>query len=179
MAAPRYLATGTTGPTEVPAVQVSTGAANANGIPALNANGLLDASMLGNAPAGAAGASGVVSAQLAATEAIAAGALCNAYSAAGTESVQNADGAQPGTKPVNCYAPAAIASGATGTVVFSKSLITGLAGLTPGPAFLSDATKGGVQAAGSTIAGHTFQKVGEALSATTLLFAPEQPIVRA
>ena len=204
MAAPRYLAVTATGTGEVAAAQasgspnavVSTGAdgliaasllgnapapatvttggaGNAGRIPALNGSGVFDASMLVNAPAG------LLSLQLAATEAVAQGALCNIFSASGTESVQNADGSAAGTKPCNGYAPAAIAQGATGTVVVSKSVITGLSGLTPGPAFLSETAKGGVQAAGSTTAGHTFQKVGEALSANTLLFDPQQSIVRA
>ena len=168
MAAPRYLATGAVGPTEVAAAQTS---GSPNQVVATGADGLIAAALLGNAPAGA------VTAQLTATEAIAAGALCNAYSASGTESVQNADGSVQ-TKPTNCYAPAAIASGAAGVVVFSKAVVTGLAGLTPGPAFLSEATKGGIQAAGSSTAGHAFQKIGEALSATTLLFDPQPPILR-
>lgn len=172
MAAPRYLATGTVGSTEVAAIETTTGSAQAEKIIATGADGLIDASFLTKAP-------GTVSLQATASEAITAGALVNVYSNSGAAAAQNADGSVAGTKNCNGYAPAAIASGATGTIIVSNGVITGLTGLTAGTAYLSETSKGAVQAAGSTTAGHTFQRIGTALTTTTLYFDPDPGIVRA
>lgn len=165
----RVMAQGAKAVYEYVAVTVG-GAANAFQIPALNASGMLDVTMM---PTGI----GPDTEQMPASEALAAGALVNIYSNAGTVTARNADGSTTG-KQADGFVMAAVASGSQATV-FLSGLNTTLSGLTAGLAFLSDTAAGGVSAAGATIAGHTFQQVGVVTAAGHLQFNPQEPVTRA
>lgn len=139
-------------------IQTSAGAGSAGAIPALNAAGQIDSTMLP--------ASNSIS--FTASEAIAAGALINLWSNAGTINIRNADQTATG-KQADGYAPSAIASAATGTVVLSDGLITGLSGLTVGSQYWLG-TAGGVTTTPPSTAGYISQYVGKALTTTELDF---------
>lgn len=147
-------------------VQSSAGSASAGDIVALNSAGQIDATMLG-------AASGEASISATASEAISAGAIVNVYNNAGTVSVRNADNTAAG-KEATGFALAAIASGATGTITL-QGVVTGLSGLTPG-AYQFLGTVGGLVSAAPTAAGSITQMVGTALSATSVMFRPSDPI---
>lgn len=134
-----------------------------------------DRLVLGPATTAAIDVSGAVdaaaSADVVASEAIAAAAFVNVYSASGAK-VRNAN-ATDGSKPVNGFAPAAIANGATGAVRGSGGKITGLAGLTPGATYYLDTSAGAITAVPPSGSGNLVQEIGVAVSATELLFNPK------
>jgi hypothetical protein len=143
--------------TEVTAVESSAGSGDEGKIVALNASGLIDPTMLP--------ASG--STTFTSSEAIAAGALVNIWNSTGVK-VRNADNAAIG-KQAHGYAPSAITSGATGTIVLGEGIITGLSGLTVGvQQFLGSA--GAVTATPPTASASIVQPVGVAISASSLSF---------
>ncbi|MBS3025577.1 hypothetical protein [Acidiphilium multivorum] len=147
-------------------VQSSAGSASAGDIVALNSAGQIDPTMLG-------AASGEASISATASEAISAGAIVNVYNNAGTVSVRNADNTAAG-KEATGFALAAIASGATGTVTL-QGVVTGLSGLTPG-AYQFLGTVGALVSAPPSTSGSITQIVGTALSATSVMFRPSDPI---
>jgi hypothetical protein len=146
------------------------GVANAFQVPALNAAGQLDVTMM---PTGV----GPDTEQMVASEALSAGALVNVYANSGAPNARNADGSTTG-KQADGFVLAAVAAGGQATVYLS-GLNTAVSGLTPGLAFLSDTALGGVAAAGATAAGRTFQQVGVVTQAGHLQFAPQVPVTRA
>ena len=95
-------------PQQYSPLQTSAGVGSAGQIPALNAAGLIDSTML---PTEAV-------ASFTAKEAIAQGAFVNVTNVTGTWEVQNAN-ATDATKPANGWAPNAISMGGTGPVNFS------------------------------------------------------------
>jgi hypothetical protein len=149
---------------EARANQTSAGAGDAGKLVGLNSAGLIDATML-------AGISGLITITVLASAAIAAGQLVRVYNNAGTANVKPADNTTAGNE-ANGFAPGAIGSGASGTVQIGEGLITGLTGLTVGPAFLG--ASGAVAAAAPSSAGNSVQRVGDAISATSLYFQPSQ-----
>jgi hypothetical protein len=165
MAADKYLKIGSTGfPTEQAGATTST----ANAIPALDAGGKLDSTMM---PTGF----GTDSATMTAGEALSAGNLVYITSS-GT--VMKAD-ANAVAKAAVGFVLASISNAASGTVYF-EGTVTGLTGLTPGAAqFLSDATTGGVISTVVSGAGKIVQPVGTAVTSTTMTFEAGEPIVRA
>lgn len=182
--------------TEEAALRTSAGAADADKIPALNAAGVLDASIV-NGVAASAGASdagkvaqldaagridqsmmptglGADTASIVASEALAAGDLVNIWNSAGTAKVRKADAAGNG-KEAHGFVLAAVANAASATVYFEGTNTQG-AGLTPGPQFLSATTPGRTVAAAPNGAGQTVQRVGFATSATEMNFQSGVPI---
>ena len=151
-------------------ILASSGAASSGAVPALNASGTLDVTFM---PAGL----GADVATMTASEAIAAGAFVNVWSNAGAFSVRNADGSVTG-KQADGFVLSALASGASGTVYFG-GLNTSVTGMAPGLVYLSDTAIGGAMVSGATTAGHTFQQIGMALSATSIQFDPQVAVVRA
>jgi hypothetical protein len=153
--------------TLIPAAIVG-GTNNAYEIGALGPNGTFDVSMM---PSGF----GVDAENKPATEAIAAGALVNVWLSGSTPSIRNADNTSAG-KPAVGFCPAAIASGASGTVYYS-GIITGLTGLTVGSEYYLG-TVGGVVLGSSlpTNTGTIIQSIGIALTTTTLQFNPQPQI---
>ncbi|MEN3338305.1 MAG: hypothetical protein V7647_1981, partial [Acidobacteriota bacterium] len=106
-----------------------------------------------------------------ASEAIAAASFVNIYSSSGAK-VRKAN-ATDDTKPVNGFAPAAIANGASGSVQGAGCKVTGLAGLTPGATYYLDTAAGGITVTPPSGSGNLVQEVGVAVSATEILFNPK------
>ncbi len=158
--------------TEILGTIVSTGAANDGDIVALDSTGKLDVSVL---PVGL----GPEVALVPASESLAAGDLVNFWTDAGVIKARKADGATTG-KQADGFVLSAFAPAATATVYLPSNINTSVAGLTPGTEyFLSATTPGGLSATPPAGAGKTSQVVGKALSATSLGFVPEAPIVTA
>lgn len=185
--------------TEETALTTSAGAGDADRIPALNAAGVLDATIINSKTSSAgAGDSGKVvaldsagridstmmpvgigadTASITASEALAAGDFVNVYNVAGTANIRKADGSTAG-KEAHGFVLAAVASAASGTVYF-EGTNTQCTGLTPGVQFLSGTTPGKCTDTAATGSGKVVQIVGFAISATAVNFQSELPIVLA
>lgn len=163
MAGDKILAKGTTnGVTEYQPVQVG-GVGNANKVPALNAAGEFDVTMI----------PGVNVTTFIAAGAISAGDLVNIFNNAGVANVRKADNTgATASKRAHGFAPAAIADLATGTVTFDGSLDIAVAGLTPGDEYYLGTAGGLIDAAtaAALTGGPAIQSVGVAKSATILAF---------
>lgn len=185
--------------TEESALTTSAGAADADKIPALNANGVLDATIV-NSKTSSAGAGdagklpaldgtgrldasflpvgiGADTGTIVASEALAAGDLVNIWNNAGTANVRKADATAAG-KEAHGFVLAAVANGANAAVYF-EGTNTQCSGLTPGVQYLSATTAGTPTAASPAGAGKVTQRVGFAISATAMNFQSEPPIVLA
>lgn len=185
--------------TEEAALTTSAGAADSNKIPALNASGVLDATILNakNTSAGAADAAkvplldstgrldasmmpvgiGADTGSIVASEALSAGDLVNIWNNAGTANVRKADASTAG-KEAHGFVLTAVASAASATVYF-EGTNTQCTGLTPGVQYLSATTPGKSVSAAPTAANQVTQVVGFAVSATALNMQAEPPIVLA
>ena len=185
--------------TEETTLTTSAGAGDANKIPALNASGVLDASLL-NAKTTSAGAGdsgkvvaldgsgridltmmpsgiGADTASILASEALAAGDLINIWNNVGTANMRKADASTSG-KEAHGFVLAAVSNGASGSAYFEGSN-TQQTGLTPGVQFLSATTPGKATNVAPTGAGKIVQRVGLATSATAFNFEAGDPIVLA
>lgn len=167
---PALNASGVLDPTIINGVSVSTGAGSASKTAMLDASGKLDVSMM---PTGIAADVSVITA----SEALAAGDVVNIYNNAGTANCRKADASTSG-KEARGFVLAAVASGAAATVYF-EATDTQVTGLTPGVQFLSATTPGKTTTTAPTAAGHIVQRVGFATSATSLNFNAGEPIVLA
>ena len=148
------------------------GAAAAFQIPALGPTGQLDPSMM---PTGV----GADIQFMPATESLGAGAWINIWTNGGVTSARNADGSAANAgKPVNGFVLAAVAQGAQ-AAVYMDGLNTAVTGQSQGPVYLSDVNPGQGAAASPTIAGHTAQLIGDAVSATAVHFRRGLPIILA
>ena len=181
--------------TEETTLTTSAGAADANKVPALNAQGVLDDTITNASVISAANklakydASGKLdisvmptgigadTAIITASEALAAGDLVNIWNNAGTANVRKADANSAG-KEAHGFVLSAFASSAPATVYFENSN-NQQSGMTPGVQFLSIATPGKTQATAPTGTGKIVQKVGFAVSATVLNFQYAEPITLA
>lgn len=171
MAGNKYLSNNAGSLTEVVASQTSAGAGDAGKIPALDATGRLDTTMM---PVGLV----PDTASIQATENISAGDLVNTYDGgAGVFRCRKADASVAG-KEAHGYVLAAVLSGANAQIYF-EGPNTQVSGLTPGNRYLSVTTPGGTQAAAPTVAGQIVQRVGLATSATVLNFEGHLPITLA
>jgi hypothetical protein len=158
---------------EKEATTASTGVTDAGKVPALDATGRLDITMM---PVGV----GSEALTVTASETITAPALVNIWNDGGVLKARYADAsaASAGKRAVG-YVTSTINSGASGTVFF-EGRITGLSALTPGAVyFLSGTTPGAPTATAPTTSGHCVQEIGVALSATEITFEPQTPVVRA
>lgn len=160
-------------PYEVEATEVSTGAAEAGDIVALDSTGKLDISLM---PTGI----GADVAVIEASESLDAGDLVNIYDNSGPL-VRLADASAANAGEIaHGYVLDSVTSGNNATVYFEGSN-NQLSGLTPGTTYaLSHTTPGGVIAlASATVTpGHSLQIVGVATSATTLNVEFGKPIIR-
>lgn len=156
---------------EIAGVVVSAGAASDGALAALDASGKLDASLM---PAGI----GANTVPATATEALNANDLVNVYNNAGVASVRKADATVEG-KECNGFVKAAFANGAAATVYGSGSVMSGLAGLTTGDRQYLGIVAGVRTTVPPSAAGNVVQKIGEAMSATTIAFEPEEPVTLA
>lgn len=185
--------------TEEFALTTSAGAGDANRLPALNASGVLDPTITnGTIVSAGAGSSGKLTqldatgrldtsvmpvgigadtAQIVASEALAAGDCVNVWNNAGTANLRKADGSTSG-KEAHGFVLASFASSATATVYF-EGTNTQVTGLTPGVQYLSAATPGKTTSTAPTTSGGVVQVVGFAVSATAMNFQSELPIVLA
>lgn len=154
--------------TEKASVQSSAGAGDAGKIPALDASGRLDSTMM---PTGIAADTATVTA----SENLAAGDLVNIWNSTGAK-VRKADATTAG-KEAHGFVTGAVISGASATVYF-EGTNAGVTGLTPGVQFLST-TAGLATATAPSGAGNVVQRVGFATAATSLNFQSETPIVLA
>lgn len=144
----------------------SAGAGDSGKLPALDAAGRLDTSFM---PIGVA----ADTASITASEALSAGDLVNIWSSTGAKA-RKADATTSG-KEAHGFVIAAVSSSASATVYFigSNALVTGL---TPGVQYLST-TAGLTTTTPPSGSGNVVQRVGVAVSATNLNFAPEVPII--
>lgn len=183
--------------TEESALVTSAGAGDSGKIPALNASGVLDSTIVNSKTTSAgAGDSGKVVAldgsgridstmmpvgigadtqTVTTSEAIASGDLVNIWDSTGAK-CRKADAAVAG-KEAHGFVLVGVGSGASATVFFEGSN-TAMAGLTPGPQFLST-TAGTTTATAPSGSGNVVQRVGFAVSATTMNFQSGVPIVLA
>lgn len=115
---------------------------------------------------------GGVTASITASEALTAGQLVNLHTVTGAIRMRKAN-ATDTSKPAQGFVLANVSSSAVGTFYGPGQVITGLSGLTPGATYWLDTTGGAltVTAPSTTLNGD--QEVGQALSATTLLFNPK------
>jgi hypothetical protein len=184
--------------TEQAALTTSAGAGDAQRLPALNASGVLDATIVNSTTTSAgAGSSGKLpaldaagridssmmpvgigadTAAIVASEALSAGNFVNVYSNAGTANVRKADATAAG-KEAHGFVLAAVASSGTATVYF-EGTNTGVTGLTPGVQFLAT-TAGTSSVTAPSGSGNMVQRLGVATSATSMNFEPSDPIVLA
>ncbi len=146
------------------------GAGNAGKIPELDGNGRLKQLMMPNGI-------GPDTSAITASEALAAGDFGNIWNDGGTAKVRKADGGTPG-KEAHCFVLEAVAQDAPAMVYFEGSNDQ-LAGLTPGPVFLSAVNPGQAVSAAPNAAGQIVQRLGIATSATEVNFERSQPIVLA
>jgi hypothetical protein len=168
MAGNKYLTNNAGTITEVASLQSSAGAGDAGKIPALDAAGRLDNSMM---PSGI----GADTASVTSSENLAAGDLVNIWNSTGAK-VRKADATTAG-KEAHGFVLSAVTSPAAATVYFEGSN-TGVTGLTPGPQFLST-TAGVATATAPSGAGNVVQRVGFATAAAALNFQAGVPIVLA
>lgn len=183
--------------TEEAALLTSAGAGDADRVPALNASGVLDSTIVNSKTTSAgAGDSGKVvaldaagkidntmmpvgvggdSTTMTASENLAAGDFVNVWNNSGAK-VRKADATVAG-KEAHGFVLGAISSAASGTVYFEGSN-TGVTGQTPGPVFLST-TAGTATATAPSGSGNVVQRIGFAISATAINFQSQPPVTLA
>lgn len=147
----------------------SAGATDSGKLPALDASGRLDTTMM---PVGVAADTALILS----SEALTAGALVNVWNNAGVFSARKADATISG-KEAHGFVLTAFGSAVTATVYFIGSN-TGVTGLTAGPQYLQT-TAGTSASTPPTGSGNIVQRVGVAVSATSLNFAISAPILLA
>lgn len=197
MAVRKYLKNNAGVITEEAAVNSSAGAGDEGKIPALNASGVLDSTIV-NSVATSAGAGdagkvvkldgagkldstmmptgvGADTQTITASEALSAGNLVNIHDSSGAK-VRKADATTAG-KEAHGFVLAGVSNGASATVYF-EGTITGLSGLTAGVQYLQT-TAGTAGTTAPSGSGNAVQRVGVATSATTLNFESQPPIILA
>lgn len=150
----------------------SAGAGDAGKIPALDAGGKLDSTLM---PSG----TGLDTIAVAVEDAagLAAGDLVNIFDNAGTPKVRRADASNGRT--AHGYVITAYADAASATV-YKEGTNNQLSGMTAGAVqYLSGTTPGARTPTAPTTAGHIVQRVGVAYSATDMDWEPALPITLA
>ena len=155
--------------TERAGLQSSAGAGDAGKIPALDASGRIDNSMM---PVGI----GADTATIAASENLAAGDFVNIWNDSGTAKARKADATSAG-KHAHGFVLSSVTSGNNATVYF-EGTNTSVSGLTPGDQYLAT-TAGLTVSTAPSGSGNVVPRLGVATSATALNFEPLQPIVLA
>lgn len=165
---PALNASGVLGATIVNSKTTSAGAGDSGKVVALDGSGRIDSTMM---PVGI----GADTQTVTTSEAIASGDLVNIWDSTGAK-CRKADATVAG-KEAHGFVLVGVGSGASATVFFEGSN-TAMAGLTPGPQFLST-TAGTASATAPSGSGNVVQRVGFAVSATTMNFQSGVPIVLA
>jgi hypothetical protein len=168
MAGDKYIYNNAGALTEKAAVQASAGAGDAGKIPALDAAGRLDTTMM---PVGIAADTAIITA----SEALAAGDFVNVHNSTGAK-VRKADATVAG-KEAHGFVLSAVSNAASATVYF-EGTNTGVTGQTPGPVFLAT-TAGQASGTAPSGTGNVVQRVGFAISATAINFQSQPPVVLA
>lgn len=169
MAAQKFIRNDAGSLKETPALQVSTGVSDAGKIPALDENGRLDSTLM---PVGF----GSDVAEVVTSESLSAGDFVNIWNSAGTFKVRKADASVEG-KEAHGFVVSAFISGASAKVYFEETN-TQVTGQVPGRVYLST-TAGQGSTTAPTTAGNIVQIIGFAVSATSINFQYNQPIVLA
>lgn len=169
MAGDKYIYNNAGTLTEKASIQSSAGAGDAGKIPALDAAGRLDTSMM---PTGI----GADTASVLASENLTAGNFVNIYNNGGTANCRKADATTTG-KEANGFVLSAVTSGQQATIYFEGSN-TQVAGATPGNVFLAT-TAGASTPTAPSSSGNVVQRIGVATSATSINVEFGQPIVLA
>jgi len=154
---------------EVEGLASSAGAGDAGKIPALDAGGKLDTSMM---PTGI----GADTYSVLASETLSAGDLVNIYDNAGTANCRKADATTSG-KEAHGFVLAAVTSGNNATI-YCQGDNDQVTGLTAGNLFLA-ITAGATTSTAPSASGNVVQKVGVAASATSFNFEAGNPIILA
>lgn len=196
MAVRKYLKNNAGVITEETSINTSAGAGDEGKIPALNASGVLDSTIVNSTTSSAgAGDSGKLAAldaagrldesmmpvgigadtsSIATSENLAAGDLVNIFNDGGTAKARKADATTAG-KEAHGFVLDAVTSPANATVYF-EGPNTSVTGLTPGVQYLTT-TAGTSSTTAPSASGNIVQRVGFATSATNLNFQSNQPIV--
>lgn len=183
--------------TEEAALTTSAGAGDAQKVPALNASGVLDATIVNakNTSAGAGDAGKLVqldgagridstmmpvgigadTSTITASEALAAGDFVNVWDSSGAK-VRKADATVAG-KEAHGFVLSAVSNAAAATVYF-EGANTGVTGMTPGPVFLAT-TAGTATNTAPSGSGNIVQRIGFATSATSVNFQSQPPVTLA
>jgi hypothetical protein len=161
MAGDKYLYNNGGIPTEKAAVQSSAGAGDAGKLPALDATGKLDSTLM---PVGIGSESDLI----ATTEDLAAGDFVNIYDATGTK-CRKADATTAG-KEANGFVLATTTSGQNATVYRTSQINTQLTSMTPGKVQYLSTTAGLRTETVPTGTGKVQQALGVAVSATEMRF---------
>lgn len=169
MAGNKYIKNNAGTLTEEAAIQASAGAGDAGKIPALDAAGRLDTSMM---PTGI----GADTAVVAASENLAAGDYVNIWSDIGTFKARKADATTAG-KIAHGFVLSAVTAPANATVYF-EGTNTQVTGQTPGTVFLST-TPGVGTATAPAATGNAVQRIGVAVSATAVNFDSQPEVILA
>jgi len=185
--------------TEEAALTTSAGAGDAQKVPALNASGVLDATIVNakNTSAGVGDAGkipqldaagrldqtmmptgiGADTATILTSEVLVAGDLVNIYNNASVANVRKADASVSG-KEAHGFVLAGFGAAVSATIYFEGQNAQ-LTGMTPGIQFLSSTVPGKTVATAPTGTGKVVQRVGLATSATSMNFEGSDPIVLA
>jgi hypothetical protein len=159
-------------PTEKPFTSQSTGAPDAGKGLALHTDGKLHPSVM---PPG----TGMSVLERTASEALAAGDFVNLWDDSGTIKARKADASTAG-KPADGYVVEAVAQGQTAAVYTDVGSVNAeCTGLTPGALHWLSTVAGALTTTPPTAAGALVQVVGRAVSATSLIFRPQEMGIRA
>jgi len=150
---------------------VSTGATDAAKVVALDGTGRIDQSMM---PVGI----GADTATIMASENLAAGDFVSVWDDAGTVKVRKADATAAGKEAVGFVLESATSG--TNALVYFEGSNTQLSGLTLGARYyLSAASAGGVVTTPPSAAGNVVQFLGKSISATSISFEPTDGVILA
>jgi hypothetical protein len=155
--------------TEIAGVVTSAGAGNDGDIPALDATGKLDVSVM---PVGI----GPEVQVMIASEALSAGDLVNIWLDVGVVKCRKADNSTAG-KEAHGFVLSAYSLGNSATVYGPSQMNTAKTGLTLAATYWLG-TAGGIVTASPSGSGVVSQVVGKSVSATTLMFNPLHPITQ-
>lgn len=154
--------------TEVLGIQSSAGAADAGKIPALDASGRFDSTMM---PIGVVADTKII----VASEALAAGDFVNVWNSTGAKA-RKADATTAG-KHAHGFVLASVANGGNATVYF-EGINTQVTGQTAGDVFLQT-TAGTAGTTAPSASGNVVQRIGVAISSTEIDFEGNAPITLA
>ncbi len=154
--------------TEILGIQTSAGAGDAGKIPALDATGRFDTTMM---PIGVVADTKII----VASEALAAGDFVNVWNSTGSKA-RKADATTAG-KHAHGFVLTSVSNGGNATVYF-EGINTQVTGQTPGDVFLLT-TAGTAGATAPSTSGNIVQRIGVAISATEINFEGAAPITLA